>query len=197
MIRRPPTSTLLPSTTLFRSKTQTSSSMPVTLDWDSRLTPNGAQTLTASARDATGNTGSASINVTVANSGTPPPPPAPLTVSFTSPATGATVSGTVTVGMAVSGATGSTSFQLAIDGATVSTQTVSGTTAAYTWNTTTIANGNHTLTVSALDGASHSASATITVTVNNQAVPPPPPAGGQPPPPPRPSRLSVSHAPSA
>ena len=159
-------------------KTQTSSSMPVTLDWDSRLTPNGAQTLTASARDATGNTGSASINVTVANSGTPPPPPAPLTVSFTSPANGATVSGTVTVGMAVSGATGSTSFQLAIDGATVSTQTVSGTTAAYTWNTTTIANGNHTLTVSALDGASHSASATITVTVNNQAVPPPPPAGG-------------------
>ncbi|OLD96931.1 MAG: hypothetical protein AUG80_12850 [Candidatus Rokubacteria bacterium 13_1_20CM_4_68_9] len=159
-------------------KTQTSSSMPVTLDWDSRLTPNGAQTLTASARDATGNTGSASINVTVANSGTPPPPPAPLTVSFTSPANGATVSGTVTVGMAVSGATGSTSFQLAIDGATVSTQTVSGTTAAYTWNTTTIANGNHTLTVSALDGASHSASATITVTVNNQAAPPPPPAGG-------------------
>src|SRR5438093_42785 len=102
--------------------------MPVTLDWDSRLTPNGAQTLTASARDATGNTGSASINVTVANSGTPPPPPAPLTVSFTSPANGATVSGTVTVGMPVSGAIRSTSFQLDIDGATVSTQTVRGTT---------------------------------------------------------------------
>jgi hypothetical protein len=159
-------------------KTQTSSSMPMTLYWDSRQTANGSQTLTLTARDATGNTGFSSINVTVANSGAPPPPPAQLTVSFTSPANSATVSGTVTVGMAVSGATGSTSFQLAIDGATVSTQTVSGTTAAYTWNTTTIANGNHTLTVTALDGAGHSESAAITVTVNNQAAPPPPPAGG-------------------
>jgi len=159
-------------------KTQTSSSMPMTLDWDSRLTPNGAQTLTAGARDATGNTGSASINVTVANNGAPPPPLAQLTVSFTSPANGATVSGTVTVGMAVSGATGSTSFQLAIDGATVSAQTVTGTTATYAWNTTAVANGNHTLTVGAVDAGGHSASATITVTVNNQAAPPPPPAGG-------------------
>ena len=73
-------------------KTQTSSSMPVSLDWDSRLTPDGVKTLTVSAHDAAGNTGTASLSVTVANGGTPPPP---LTASFTSPASGATVSGNV------------------------------------------------------------------------------------------------------
>ena len=101
-----------------------------------------------------------------------------MSVSFTSPVNGATISGTITVGMAVSGATGSTSFQLALDGATVSTQTVTGPTASHTWNTTTVANGNHTLTVGALDSAGHGASTTITVTVNIPAAPPPPPTGG-------------------
>src|SRR5438093_518215 len=85
----PSTVTLSVSGTVVKS--QTSSSTPMTLDWDSRLTPDGIKTLTVSARDAAGNTGSASINVTVANNTTPPPPPAQLTVSSTSPADGATV----------------------------------------------------------------------------------------------------------
>src|SRR5262249_34107400 len=84
-------------------KSVTASSMPVSLDWDSRLTPNGVQTLTVAARDAAGKTGSAALSVTVANAGAPPPP---LTASFTSPASGATVSGNVTVGMAGGGAAG-------------------------------------------------------------------------------------------
>jgi hypothetical protein len=42
-----------------------------------------------------------------------------------------------------------------------------------TWNTTTAANGNHTLTATARDGAGNqSTSAPVTVTVNNDTTPP-------------------------
>src|SRR2546426_394120 len=154
-------------------KTQTSSSMPVSLDWDSRLTPDGVKTLTVSARDAAGNTGTASLSVTVANGGPPPPP---LTASFTSPASGATVSGNVTVGMAVNGASGSSNtFRLTIDGTPALTQTVAATTASFAWNTNGLGNGGHTLALSASDAGRRTATATITVTVNNPGPPPPPP----------------------
>src|SRR2546425_173600 len=128
-------------------KTQTSSSMPVSLDWDSRLTPDGVKTLTVSARDAAGNTGTASLSVTVANGGTPPPP---LTASFTSPASGATVSGNVTVGMAVNGASGSSNtFRLTIDGTPALTQTVAAPPAPFAWNRNGLANAGQTLPLTA------------------------------------------------
>src|SRR5262249_59287485 len=76
----PSTVTLSVSGTVV--KNQTSGSMPVSLDWDSRLTSDGIKTLTVSARDAAGNTGAASLSVTVAN-GTAPPPA--LTARFTRP----------------------------------------------------------------------------------------------------------------
>jgi len=108
----------------------------------------------------------------------PPPPPATITASFTSPAAGATVSGTVTVGMSVSGGTGSTTFTLTNGGSPLSTQTVSGATASFAWNTTGVANGGTTLTLTAVrDGAT--STVTRNVTVSNTTAPPPPP----PPPP--------------
>src|SRR5262249_55717828 len=91
-------------------------------------------------------------------------------------ANGATVSGTVTVGMAVSEASGaSNTFRLTIDGTPASTQTVADTTASYVWNTGGLANSSHTLALSASDAAGRTATATITVTVNNATPPPPPP----------------------
>jgi hypothetical protein len=48
--------------------TQTTSSRgPVTLPWDTRSFANGAHTLTATVRDAAGNTGTTSISVIVKN----------------------------------------------------------------------------------------------------------------------------------
>ncbi|PYM84417.1 MAG: hypothetical protein DME13_12865, partial [Candidatus Rokuibacteriota bacterium] len=48
--------------------TQTTSSRgPVTLPWDTRSVINGTHTLTATVRDAQGNTGTASITVIVRN----------------------------------------------------------------------------------------------------------------------------------
>jgi hypothetical protein len=45
----------------------TSSAGPVSLPWVTSGTPNGTATLTATVKDATGNTGATSINVTVRN----------------------------------------------------------------------------------------------------------------------------------
>ena len=45
----------------------TPSTGPVSLPWVTVGTPNGAQTLSVTVRDATGNTGTAAVTVTVAN----------------------------------------------------------------------------------------------------------------------------------
>ena len=111
----------------------TSARGPVTLPWTSL--PNGAHTVTASVRDAAGNTGSMSITVNVAGSsatGPPPPPPPPppptdtLSVAVTQPTEGTTVGGIVWVVMWVDGASGSSNtFTLSVDGATVASETTS------------------------------------------------------------------------
>jgi len=43
------------------------SDRPASLPWNTTLTSNGATTLTVNVSDATGNTGSSTVNVTVAN----------------------------------------------------------------------------------------------------------------------------------
>jgi len=148
----------------------TSSETHVTIPWDTTRTPNGAQTLTATVRDAAGKTGSFSVNVTVQNAGSPPPPPPPpsgLTAAISSPAEGATVSGTVTVGMAAGGGTAPYRYTLQVDGAQVFTTTSSSGTASFAWNTASSTNGSHTLRLVVTDSASASAEATRTVTVSN------------------------------
>jgi hypothetical protein len=157
--------------------TTTSSTGPVTLPWATASTPDGTQTLTASARDATGNTGAASIPVTVANGATPPPAPPPLTAAFSSPAAGATVSGTITVGMTSGGASGSATYALSVDGAVVSTQTSTSGSATYPWSTTALADGAHTLSLSVTDAGGRTATASRSVTVANTTPPPPTPTG--------------------
>jgi hypothetical protein len=97
------------------------------------------------------------------------PPPSPLTASITNPAAGATVSGTVAVAMSASNAQGSpNSFVLSLDSGTVlSSQSVTGSTASFSWNTTTVSNGNHTLNLTVTEGAGRTASASLAVTVSN------------------------------
>jgi|GEM_PF-1050969 len=107
--------------------------------------------------------------------GTPVPPASTApSVSFSNPASGATVGGTTTVSMAASGGTTPYTFRLAVDGATVYT----GTNNAFSWNTATTANGGHTLTATVTDGAGRSATASRAVTVSNSSTTPPttPPA---------------------
>ncbi|HEV8584339.1 MAG TPA: Ig-like domain-containing protein, partial [Methylomirabilota bacterium] len=155
----------------------TSSNGPVSMPYDTKQVVDGTQTLMATVKDASNNTGGKSVDVNVKNGITTPPGPAPITAAFTSPAAGATVSGITTVGMSIGGSTAvSRTFQLAVDGTVVSTQTVSGTTASYAWNTVNATNGSHTLTLNASDSAGGSATTTRTVTVSNVVTPPPAPA---------------------
>ncbi|HEV8586437.1 MAG TPA: Ig-like domain-containing protein [Methylomirabilota bacterium] len=150
--------------------TTSASPGPISLPYDTRLTSDGAQTLTVSARDAGGNTGTAGVSIVVGN-GTaplpPPPPPAALTASIVTPAAGATVSATTTVTLAAAGGTPPYTYTLALDGTTL----VSGGAATFAWNTAAASNAAHTLTATVRDANGQTATATRTVTVLNGTAP--------------------------
>jgi len=104
-----------------------------------------------------------------------PPDTTPPTVSMTGPADGATVSNTITVSATASDNVGVAGVQLLLDGAPLGAEDLSAP-YAISWDTTTAANGPHTLSARARDAANNTATATsITVTVSNSA----PPGAGQ------------------
>ena len=140
----------------------TDSSAPYDCPWDP--TTAGSYTIQATAVDDAGNSASDSVDVTVAPP-TPPPDTAPPTVSFASPGSGATLSGKTTVQAGASDDTGVASVSLAIDGTVVLTDTSAPWT--FSVDTTKLANGTHTLALTATDAAGNSAGAQETVTVSN------------------------------
>ena len=88
------------------------------------------------------------------------------TTSITSPAPGATLSGTVAVAASASDAVGVTKVEFLLDGVLKSSDTVSPW--AWSWVTSGVANGSHTLTTRAWDAAGNvGTSAPVTVTVAN------------------------------
>jgi hypothetical protein len=92
----------------------------------------------------------------------------PPTTSISAPANNATVSGTVTVTASASDNVGVTKMELYVDG-TLAVSATSGP-LSYSWNTTLIANGSHTLVSKAYDAANNvGTSSTVTVTVSNGA----------------------------
>jgi hypothetical protein len=98
--------------------------------------------------------------------------PQPVTIAITSPAPGATVSGTILVTATPQSSAAIVNVQFQVDGVNAgSAVTVSPYT--FSWDTTTLANGNHTLTAVVKNTAGNTATSTVvTVHVNN----PPPPA---------------------
>ena len=99
----------------------------------------------------------------------PPPPPATLKVFITQPHNGDTVAGTVWVVQWVEGSSGSSNvFTLSADGKQVGTETTS-TQGPVTlpWNSTSVANGTHTLTGTVRDATGNSGTTSITVIVGN------------------------------
>jgi hypothetical protein len=133
---------------------------PYAVAGDTTTVPNGSYTLTAVARDAAGNlTTSAPVTIAVDNS-------APM-VSITSPASGAIVSGMLTVEAAASDDVGVAGVQFQYNGINFGAET---TTNPYsvTGDTTTVPNGSYTLTAVARDTAGNlTTSAPVTVTVSN------------------------------
>jgi hypothetical protein len=142
---------------------------PYEVAWNSSTLSNGVHVLTAVARDAAGNQRTASINVTVANDTTAP------TAEITSPATGATITGTITLDASASDDVGVVGVQFTLDGVNLSTEL---TAAPYTleWNSATVPNGAHVLSATARDAAGNQRTATIvTVLVDNITPPETPP----------------------
>src|SRR6185295_18215377 len=92
------------------------------------------------------------------------------TVALTAPANGATVNGTVTVTASATDNVGVAGVQFRLDGAPLGAE---DTAAPYTvsWNTTTAANGSHTLTAVARDtSANMTTSQPVAVTISNPTV---------------------------
>ena len=106
----------------------------------------------------------------------PPPPPdtTPPTASMTAPANGSTVSGSsVTVSANATDNVAVASVQFRLDGMDLGPLD-SAAPYSYVWDTTTLANGPHSLTAIARDAAGNSTTAsTVNVTVNNVVAPPP------------------------
>jgi len=100
----------------------------------------------------------------------PPPDTTPPTLALTSPTAGTTLTGTVTVRAAASDQGGIARVDLYIDGHRHATAAAPPYT--FSWQTTAVANGAHTLSLWAEDSAGNAASTTpIGVTVDNPVTP--------------------------
>jgi hypothetical protein len=131
---------------------------------DTGLNSGTTYSYTVAAYDAAGNVSamSATAKGTTLGNGSNP------SVSITAPANGATVSSTITLSANATDGAGITGVQFQIDSVNLGSQVAgSGPTYSTSWNTTTVANGSHTITAIATDTGNRSASSSITVTVNN------------------------------
>lgn len=142
-------------------------SAPYTLSLNTKTLTNGSHTLAAVATDTSNNKAtSAGVSLTVNNSAADTTPP---TVSITSPVSGSTVSGTVSLNANASDNVAVASVQFRVDGNNVGSAITSAP-YSYSWNTATLANGGHTLTAVATDTSNNQAtSAGVSITVNNAA----------------------------
>jgi peptidoglycan/xylan/chitin deacetylase (PgdA/CDA1 family) len=138
---------------------------PYQVSLDSKTLTNGTHSLTATARDAAGNsTTSAAISITVAN---PTPDTTKPTVSVTAPAANASVSGSINLTADASDNVGVVGVKFFVDGNLVGSEDAS---APYqvSLDTTTLTKGNHSITAIARDAAGNSTtSAAVSVAVAN------------------------------
>ena len=126
--------------------------------WDTSNVAPGAHTLTLVAQDTAGHTANATLHVVVAG---------PLTASFTTPNEGATVNGSVPVGMSETGGAGTITWTVQLDSGTTPIFATSGpgATASFNWDASGVTAGGHTLNLTVQDGAGRTATAVRHVTV--------------------------------
>jgi chitodextrinase len=131
-------------------------------NWDSAAVTNGIHTIKAVAYDTSNNQASASVSITVSNGDLVAP-----TVTVTAPPNGTTVSGTVPITTTTSDNIGVTKIEYYIDG------TLKGSGTTFSWDSTAVLNGAHSITVKAYDAAGNIGSDTVSVTVGNADITPP------------------------
>jgi hypothetical protein len=131
--------------------------------WDTSALSNGSHSLSAVARNSTGQTvTSATVTVTVSNA-------APLpTVAISAPAANSTVGGQVSV---TTNTTNTVGVQFKVDGVSVGSEDFTSP-FSFTWDTTTATNGSHTITAVARNSTGQTVtSASLAVTVYNAPAP--------------------------
>ncbi len=150
--------------------TSTSES-PYAIGWDTRSASNGPHTVTARASDAAGNrTVSAPVAVTVDNP--PIPDTTAPTAAVTSPSAGASVVGTATITVTAADNVGVTQVELFVDGVSAGVTTTGPSPYTFSWNSTLVADGSHSLQATATDAAGNAGTSTaVNVTVSNTAPP--------------------------
>ncbi|HYH98868.1 Ig-like domain-containing protein, partial [Hyalangium sp.] len=144
----------------------TATSSPYSVYWDTRTAANGSHVLSARVTDSSGNVAtSQEVSVTIDNDFTAP------TVSITSPASGATISGTLSIQVSATDDRGVSRVSFLVDGFMWGTSYSAP--YSYNLNSKTFSNGPHTLTVKAYDAAGNvGTSAPIAVTVDNDSTAP-------------------------
>jgi hypothetical protein len=120
----------------------------------------GSHSLVLTEKDTVGHTLAASISVTVNNKGI-------SYIAITRPGNGAAVRGIVTVTGLIHDSTPGT-WKLTDNGAQIGSGTGSNPNIA--WSTSKLPDGSHKLVLTETDAAGHTASASITVVVNNTGV---------------------------
>jgi len=129
--------------------------------WNAGSLANGSYTITVTAKDEANNSAASSVNVTLNNPDTTAP-----AVTVSSPATGATVSGTVIVIGTATDNVGVSAVTLSTGGPSTAC-TLTGTNYSCSWSAGSLANGSYALTVTAKDDANNSGSNSVTVTLSN------------------------------
>jgi hypothetical protein len=140
----------------------TDNTSPYGTSWNSTSTTSGAHTIYAVATDTAGNTKTSTVvSVTVDNTGP--------TVSMTAPANGALVTGTFTISATASDTVAVSKVEFYRDSnVLLTTDTTSP--YSYSWNSTTIPSGAHTLYAIAEDSVGNrTTSASINITLDNTA----------------------------
>jgi len=146
-------------------------SSPYTRSWNTVGASAGSHTLTATARDAAGNTRTASISVNIAGTASDTTLP---TVSITSPTSGQTITGTVNLTASASDNVGVAGVQFLIDGVDYGGEDTSAPFAS-SWSSAAVSNGTHTVAAIARDAAGNKRTSTaISVTVSNTSATLPP-----------------------
>jgi hypothetical protein len=128
--------------------------------WNTTVLHNGVYTLALTVTDFVGNSATTIAVITVANM---------IVAAIATPTPGSTVSGTEVVIMTVSGNTVAwNSFKLTIDGNEVlNIPLIVSLSATYNWDTTTVANGQHTLTLTITDWVGKTATVSSLYNVAN------------------------------
>jgi hypothetical protein len=124
----------------------------------------GASTFPNQTWDASNYWVDAVFDTVAARDSTPP------TTSLTAPAANSTVSGTIALSATASDNVGVAGVQFSIDGVALGAQDTTSPYAA-SWDTTTVANGSHSVMAVARDTSGNTASAAVTVTVSNATGP--------------------------